>query len=85
MILSSGGSNPSAPVCKGDTMKPATCLDESCKGSDHCSMCINRNVAAKRGYELIQLIEKIPASVEQTEAVTAAQSYIEYCSKLSDK
>lgn len=66
-------------------MKPVTCLDDRCKGSDHCSMCINRNAAAKKGYDLIQIIEKIPASVEQTEAVTAAQSYVESCSKLSDE
>lgn len=42
---------------------------------------LNRNEIAKKGYELIQIIEKIPASIEQTEAVTAAQDYINLCLK----
>ena len=63
-------------------MKPETCLIPSCNGNENCSMCINRNEIAKKGYELIQIIEKIPASIEQTETVTAAQDYINVCLKL---
>lgn len=63
-------------------MKPTTCLIPSCNGNENCSMCINRNSIAKKGYELIQIIEKIPASIEQTEAVTATQDYMNLCLKL---
>lgn len=50
--------------------------------NENCSMYINRNKIAKKGYELIQIIEKIPASIEQTEAVTAVQDYINMCLRL---
>lgn len=63
-------------------IKPSTCVDENCKGSDTCSMCINRNIVAKMGYELIQTVENVPASPEQTEAVTKVSEFVDFCSKL---
>lgn len=62
-------------------MKPETCLIPSCNGNENCSICINRNLIAKKGYELIQKIEELPASTKQTEVVTIAQEYINLCLK----
>lgn len=63
-------------------IKPDTCVSESCPGGENCSMCINRNIIAKKGHELIQAIELCPASIAQTNAVTMAVEYVEYCSKV---
>jgi len=56
--------------------KPSTCVDDNCQGGEYCSMCINRNIIAKEGYALIQIIERISASKEQTDAVIAADRFI---------
>lgn len=61
-------------------MKPLTCQseDKNCTGSggENCPMCINRSIIAKEGYDLIRIIECVPASVEQTTAVVAAERFI---------
>jgi len=57
-------------------MKPSTCQDKNCTCGEYCSNCINRNVIAKEGYLLIGIIERIQASVEQTNAVNAAERFI---------
>ena len=57
-------------------MKPDTCVDAKCQGNDHCSGCINRSIIAKEGYSLLQTIERIPASEEQTNAVIEAERFI---------
>jgi hypothetical protein len=56
--------------------KPATCLDKDCSRGVTCHVCINRNIIAKEGYNLIQIIERVPASAEQTAAVNAAEQFI---------
>jgi len=56
--------------------KPVACLDKDCSGGVTCHVCINRNIIAKEGYNLIQIIERVPASTEQTAAVNAAEQFI---------
>lgn len=57
-------------------MKPELCLDTDCAGGECCEACCKRNLIALEGQELIKAIELIPASIEQTAAVTAAQLFI---------
>jgi len=57
-------------------MKPDLCVDKKCIGSETCYICVNRSIIAKEGYALIQIIERIPSSVEQTTAVIAAEQFI---------
>jgi hypothetical protein len=62
-------------------MKPDACVNKNCPGGENCSMCINRSAIAKKGHELIQAIELCPPSVAQTNAVSMAGDYVEFCSK----
>jgi hypothetical protein len=61
--------------------KPESCLNVQCKGEDFCAACINRNIIAKKGYELIQAIEELPASLTQTKVVTTACDFITLAEK----
>jgi hypothetical protein len=66
-----------------NTDKPA-CLDSNCNSSgQYCNVCINRNIIAKQGHYLIQIIESISPSVGQTNAVTAAYEFIQLAENVS--
>lgn len=48
-----------------------------------CKYCTNRNKIKKAGSELMQVIEEIDADVKQTDAVIAANDFIELANKES--
>ena len=56
--------------------KPATCLDSHCSGGVTCHVCINRNLIARKGYDLLGIVDRIPAPEEQTTAVNATEKFI---------
>jgi len=58
------------------TLKPTLCTDLKCNGGECCTFCLKRNIIAEEGHKLIEIIERIPASKEQTTAVNATQNFI---------
>jgi hypothetical protein len=56
--------------------RPKHCLNKTGCSGGLCAACINRNKIALDGYFLMQELEKLPASEQQTKVVNKLTEFI---------